>query len=95
MIEESNLRYIEGTDFSFNYNFFDNNKNSLELFNKENILNFEVLKNGKVIVSEPISKNPYTVNLSHLEGGKYSYRVLNYAENKIIQFGRLEIIPSL
>ena len=93
---ESDFISFEDVDFVLKYNIFDKNNTKIDLdqLNKES-LRFDILKKGKIVWSCNVNSNPIDIIVAGLNKGKYCFRLSNLKENKVLQFGTIQIIQGI
>lgn len=84
---EQDINMIEMSLFSLIFNSTDIDLNPVEC----DCL-FEILKKGKVVHSKETTL-PNSFDLSFLESGFYTYRVVK--NNKVLQAGRITVLPRV
>ena len=73
MIFESEITYIEGTPYNFEYKIFNEDGNLIDINRQiKDFLKFEILHKGKIVWSILVVENPFQINLPELFGGFYN-----------------------
>lgn len=94
MIFESEITYIEGTPYLFEYSFTGEDGIEFDEFN--GFFRFEIMSRGTVVFNIIINSNPFIINLPFLISGLYRYRILRTErETETIQFGKIRVIDKL